>query len=83
MASVLDNLKGVKMIKNADGTTAYQVTVSRGIDPHTGKQNRRYKTYIPPEGMNKHEIKKELDRIKVELGDSTTNTNSHASRQAS
>ena len=82
MASILDGITGVKVIQNADGSTAYQVTVSRGIDPRTGKQRRRYKTFTPPAGMNKREIKKEIERIKVELGDGVTNTNSHASRQS-
>lgn len=82
MASILDGITGVKVIQNADGSTSYQVTVSRGIDPRTGKQRRRYKTFTPPADMNKREIKKEMERIKVELGDSVTNTNSHASRQS-
>lgn len=82
MASILDGITGVKVIQNADGSTAYQVTVIRGIDPRTGKQRRRYKTFTPPAGMNKREIKKEIERIKVELGDGVTNTNSHASRQS-
>lgn len=68
MASILDGITGVKVIQNADGSTAYQVTVSRGIDPRTGKQRRRYKTFTPAAGMNKREIKKEIERIKVELG---------------
>lgn len=37
MASILDGITGVKVIQNADGSTSYQVTVSRGIDPRTGK----------------------------------------------
>ena len=81
MASILENLKGVKLIQKADGSTAYQITVSKGIDPRTGKQCRRYKTFTPWEGMSKREIKAEIEKIRVELGEARTNTNNREARK--
>lgn len=82
MAALLDSLKGVKVITKADGSTAYQVTVSKGIDPRTGKQRRRYKTFTPAPGMTKREIKQEIERLRVEMGDAQTNTNSREARKS-
>lgn len=81
MSSILENLKGVKLIPKADGSTAYQITVSKGIDPRTGKQCRRYKTFTPWDGMSKREIKTEIEKIRVELGGARTNTNNRESRK--
>lgn len=81
MATIIDDVKGVKAIQKADGTVCYQITVSKGIDPHTGRQKRRYKTFTPYPGMSKREIKAELEKIRVELGGGRTNPNSKESRK--
>lgn len=82
MATILDDLKGVKVITKADGSVAYQITVSKGIDPRTGKQKRRYKTFTPPPNMNKRETKQEIEKIRVELGGARTNTNNRDARKS-
>lgn len=82
MASRIEAIKGVKEIKRADGTTAYQITVSKGIDPRTGKQKRRYRTYTPLPGMSKKEIADAIEAVRVELGARLINANTKASRQS-
>ena len=66
---------GVRYKPLADGTPSYQVTVCLRRDG-LGKQERRYRTFTPPEGMGKREVRKELERIRSELLNERINTNS-------
>ena len=55
--------------KNAQGVViSYQIKVSRGRDPLTGKQKTPYtKTYTPPEGWSRKAIERDLQKAAGEF----------------